>query len=54
MGWLQADIDGYDVRRFGDPNREFGDHMAQEGETSHIPIIILLMCVSGYLPTQCT
>eukprot|EP00037_Helgoeca_nana_P020398 m.202435 g.202435 ORF g.202435 m.202435 type:complete len:373 (+) comp25246_c0_seq9:108-1226(+) len=39
----QADIDGYDVRRFGDPNREFGDHMAQEGETSHIPIIILLM-----------
>lgn len=48
MGWLQADIDGYDVRRFGDPNREFGDHMAQEGETSHIPIIILLMCVPAH------
>jgi hypothetical protein len=37
------DPDGYDERVGGEDGREFGDHMSGEGETSHIPSIIILM-----------
>lgn len=40
---VEEDADGYDQRRPGDDGREFGDHMANEGETSHIPTVILAM-----------
>ena len=40
---VQSDIDGYDQRVGGEHSREFGDHMALEGKTSHIPTIVALM-----------
>ena len=39
----RADPDGYDARLGGEAGREFGDHMAPEGKTSHIPTIIVAM-----------
>ena len=40
---VAADPDGYDARLGGEAGREFGDHMALEGKTSHIPTIIVAM-----------
>jgi hypothetical protein len=40
---VSEDVDGYDDRRGGEEEREFGDHMAGEGETSHIHSIILVL-----------
>jgi len=40
---VAADPDGYDERVGGEDGREFGDHMAAEGETSHIPTVIAVM-----------
>jgi len=40
---VAADPDGYDGRLGGEPGREFGDRMALEGETSHIPLILAPM-----------
>jgi hypothetical protein len=48
---VQADPDGYD-RRTSDvdkQSREFGDHMAKEGETSHIPTIIIIMYLNLFV-----
>lgn len=46
-----ADPDGYDRRssNVDKQAREFGDHMAKEGETSHIPTIIIIMYVNLFL-----
>ena len=38
-----ADPDEYDARQGGEVGREFGDHMALEGKTSHIPTVIVAM-----------
>ena len=40
---VSSDVDGYDTRKGGEEGREFGDHMASEGETSHIHSIILVL-----------
>eukprot|EP00940_MAST-03C_sp_MAST-3C-sp2_P003418 g3418.t1 len=37
---VKLDPEGYDQKVQG---REFGDHMSKEGETSHVPTIILIM-----------
>ena len=40
---VEDDEDGYNTRHHGDKERQFSDHMAAEGETSHIPTVILSM-----------
>ena len=41
---VEKDEDGYDLHTDADKDeREFGDLMAQEGETSHLSAIVLLM-----------
>eukprot|EP00467_Chlorarachnion_reptans_P011323 CAMPEP_0114525866 /NCGR_PEP_ID=MMETSP0109-20121206/22675_1 /TAXON_ID=29199 /ORGANISM="Chlorarachnion reptans, Strain CCCM449" /LENGTH=727 /DNA_ID=CAMNT_0001707521 /DNA_START=78 /DNA_END=2261 /DNA_ORIENTATION=+ len=45
---VDKDEEGYDNRKSGEEGREFGDLMALEGETSNIPVIIVLMYVALY------
>ena len=33
---VAVDVDGYDLRKGGEDGREFGDHMAPEGQASHL------------------
>mmetsp|Transcript_8628 Transcript_8628/g.16705 ORF Transcript_8628/g.16705 Transcript_8628/m.16705 type:complete len:677 (-) Transcript_8628:128-2158(-) len=50
---VAQDTEGYDKRRAGEAGREFGDLMANEGELSNIPYIIVVMYAAlafwGYL-----